>query len=206
MVRGQDNSTPTPSTMADPLPYRVLNYSAFHNLFSLYCSKWSGNAMKKLENEKVTQLFHWTQSTLGGNEKVGRFYFFFSFYWTHCWAGVSQGLLKRALKGSEQGKNLAFCLTFFFHLSWTHCWSAAGQLKEWGNTFFFVYLFWTAADVQQNEKVSAKTPKTTFFHWTELPAWPRRMKKKGYETHCRPGFDVREQGRVFAKRAKTFWR
>ena len=76
--------------------------------------------------------------------------------------------------------------TFFFHLSWTHCWSAAGQLKEWGNTFFFrLFALNCRRRPAEWKSFRKKTPKITFFslNWTAGVAAPNG-KKKGYETGC----------------------
>ena len=152
-------------------------YSAFHNLFSLYCSKWSGDAMKKLRKRKSYSTFSLNSMTFGENEKVGWFYFFFILL-NSLLSGSRSGALKKGTRGTGVKQKPCFVPSlpnFFFHLNWTHCWSAAGQLKEWGNTFF-VYLFWTAADIQQNEKVFAKT---TFFslNWTAGAAAPNEKKR-----------------------------
>ena len=131
--------------------------------------------MKKLRKRKSYSTFSLNSIDSRRKWKSWVILLFFSFYWTHCWAGAGQGRLKRALKGSEQGKNLAFCpVPLFFSFELT-----ADQLLvrgKWSRQlFFFVWENWTAASPQRNEKVSAKT---TFFHWTELQAEPRQTKKK----------------------------
>ena len=148
--------------VTDITTFLIFIYSAFHNLFSLYCSKWSGDAMKKLRKRKSYSTF--SLNSIDSRRKWKSWAILLFFILLNSLLSRSQsGAPKKGTQGTGVRQKPCFLpslLNFFFHLNWTHCWSAAGQLKEWGNTFFFVYCFWTAADVQQNEKVFAKT---TFF-------------------------------------------
>ena len=141
-----------------PLLFTVRFTTFFH------CTAQSGRATqwKSWENEKVTQLFHWTQSTLGGNEKVWRFYFFFILL-NSLLSGSRSGAPKKGTQGIRARQKPCFLPNFFFFI-WTEL--TAGQLLDsWrnGETLFFFFSFLFSALPPTSSRMKKFSQKPLFF-------------------------------------------
>ena len=148
-------------------------YTALHNLFSLYCSKWSGDAMKKLRKRKSYSTF--SLNSIDSRRKWKSLVILLFFILLNSLlSGSRSGAPKKGTQGIGARQKPCFLPSSTFFFMWTHCRSAAGQRKMVEATFFFVWENWTAASPQRNEKVSAKT---TFF-FIELNCRRSRAKRK----------------------------
>ena len=118
--------------------------------------------MKKLRKRKSYSTFSLNSIDSRRKWKSLAILLFFFILLNSLLSGSGSGAPKKGTQGTGVRQKPCFLpslLNFFF--IWTEL--TAGQLLDsWrnGETLFFVYFFWTAADVQQNEKVCAKT---TFF-------------------------------------------
>ena len=117
-------------------------------------------------------------------KKFGNFTFFFILL-NSLLSESRSGAPKKGTQGTgvrQKPCYLPSLLNFFFHLNWTHCWSAAGQLKEWGNTFFFRLLFLNC----RRRPAEWKSFRKNHFFFIELNCRRGRAewKKKGCELHC----------------------